>query len=175
MEIAENALPVALGATPGIAARWTLKEKAMRFSRTTARTMRMACAAAALAAAAGSALALDKSGLIFVATDNAPSAPVNSAPGMPGRADSDRGAGAGTSADKAKQAVEDGAITTKVKTKLLATKDLKSTGIHVKTTQGTVDVTGTVPSQRQHDMALDAIRSVEGVTSVNDNLKVSSR
>ncbi|SPD58779.1 exported protein of unknown function (plasmid) [Cupriavidus neocaledonicus] len=42
--------------------RWTVKEEAMRFSRITARTVRMACAAA-LAAAAGSALALDKSGL----------------------------------------------------------------------------------------------------------------
>ncbi|AQV98913.1 BON domain-containing protein [Cupriavidus necator] len=147
----------------------------MRFTRTTARTMRMACAAAALAAAAGSALALDKSGLIFVAADNAPAAPVNSAPGMPGRADPDRGASTEASVDKARQSVEDGAITTKIKTKLLATKDLKSTGIHVKTKQGMVDVSGTVPSQQQHDMALDAIRSVEGVTSVNDNLKASSR
>ncbi|RDK07013.1 BON domain-containing protein [Cupriavidus lacunae] len=147
----------------------------MRFTRTTARTMRMACAAAALSAAAGSALALDKSGLTFVAADNAPAAPVNSAPGMPGRAEPDRGASTEASADKAKQSVDDGAITTKIKTRLLATKDLKSTGIHVKTKQGMVDVSGTVPSQQQHDMALDAIRSVEGVTSVNDNLKASSR
>ncbi|MNU07680.1 Osmotically-inducible protein Y precursor [compost metagenome] len=71
--------------------------------------------------------------------------------------------------------MEDGAITTRIKTKLLATKDLKSTGIHVKTTNGTVEVSGTVPSKQQHDMALDAIRSVEGVSSVNDNLKVSAR
>lgn len=145
----------------------------MRFSRTTARTMRMACTAAALAAAAGSALALDKSGLLFVAADNAPAAPVNSAPGMPGRPDPD--ARAGTGADKAKQAVEDGAITTRIKTKLLATKDLKSTGIHVKTEQGAVDVSGTVPTQQQHDLALETIRGVEGVTSVSDNLKVSAR
>ncbi|WP_432261322.1 BON domain-containing protein [Cupriavidus sp. TMH.W2] len=147
----------------------------MRFIRTTARITRMACAAAALAAAAGSALALDKSGPIFAAADNAPAAPVNSAPGMPGRADPDRGASTEASVDKAKQAVEDGAITTRIKTKLLATKDLKSTGIHVKTKQGMVDVSGTVPSQQQHDMALDAIRSIEGVTSVNDNLKATSR
>ncbi|WP_042880071.1 BON domain-containing protein [Cupriavidus necator] len=147
----------------------------MRIPRTSARTWRMACVSAALAAAAGSALALDKSGLIFVAADNAPAAPVNSAPGMPGRADPDRGAGQDESVDKAKQAVEDGAITTKIKTKLLATKDLKSTDIHVKTTNGKVDVTGTVPSKQQHDMALDAIRGVEGVSSVNDNLKVSAR
>ncbi|WP_455288552.1 BON domain-containing protein [Cupriavidus necator] len=147
----------------------------MRIPRTCARTLRIACVSAALAAAAGSALALDKSGLILVAADNAPVAPVNSAPGMPGRADPDRGASPDMSADKAKQAVEDGAITTRIKTKLLATKDLKSTGIHVKTTNGTVEVSGTVPSKQQHDMALDAIRSVEGVSSVSDNLKVSAR
>ncbi|WP_439686675.1 BON domain-containing protein [Cupriavidus oxalaticus] len=147
----------------------------MRFSRFSARSVKLACVAAALAAAAGGAQALDKSGLIFIAADNTPAAPVNSAPGMPGRADPDRGASADMSADKAKQAVEDGAITTKIKTKLLTTKDLKSTRIHVKTKNGTVDVGGTVPSEQQRDLALDAIRSVEGVTSVNDNLKVSSR
>ncbi len=145
----------------------------MRIPRTSARTLRIACVSVALAAAAGSALALDKSGLIFAAADNAPVAPVNSAPGMPGRAEPDRGADAG--ADKARQAVEDTAITAKVKSKLLGTKDLKSTGIHVKTTNGAVDVTGTVSSTRQRDMALDAIRSVEGVVSVNDKLKVSVR
>lgn len=150
----------------------------MRISRSSARTVRMACASAAVAAlavAAGSALALDKSGLIFIAADDATVAPVNSAPGMPGRADPDRRTAPDTGADNAKRAVDDSAITTRIKTRLLATKDLKSTGIHVKTTQGTVDVSGTVPSQQQHDMALEAIRSVEGVASVTDNLKVSSR
>ena len=147
----------------------------MRYSRYSARSVKLACVAAALAAAAGAAQALDKSGLIFIAADNTPAAPVNSAPGMPGRPDTDRGASADMSADKAKQAVEDGAITTKIKTKLLTTKDLKSTGIHVKTMNGTVEVGGTVPSQQQHALALDTIRSVEGVTSINDNLKVSSR
>lgn len=146
----------------------------MRISRLSARGLKMACVAAALAAA-GSAQALDKSGLIFIAADNTPAAPVNSAPGMPGRPDPDRGASADMSADKAKQAVEDGAITTRIKTRLLTTKDLKSTGIRVKTKNGTVEVGGTVPSQQQRDLALDMIRSVEGVTSVNDNLKVSSR
>lgn len=151
----------------------------MRFSRYSARSLRLACVAAALAAAAGGAQALDKSGLIFVAADNMPATPVNSAPGMPGRPDArpdaDRGTSTDASADKAKQAVEDGAITTRIKTKLLTTKDLKSTGIHVKTKNGTVEVGGTVPSQQQHDLALDMIRSVEGVASVSDNLKVSSR
>ena len=66
-------------------------------------------------------------------------------------------------------------LTTKVKTKLLATKDLKSTGIHVKTKDRVVNLTGTVPSKEQHQLALDTVRSVEGVDNVKDNLKVSSR
>lgn len=145
----------------------------MRFSRTTARTLRMACTAAALAGAAASALALDKSGLIFAAADNAPVAPVNSAPGMPGRPDPD--ASAATGVGQTRQSLEDSAITTRIKTRLLGTKDLKSTGIHVTTQQGAVDVSGTVPTQQQHDIALKTIRSVEGVTSVRDNLRVSTR
>ncbi|UDM52444.1 BON domain-containing protein [Cupriavidus sp. MP-37] len=145
----------------------------MQFPSTTARALRRAGLAAALAVAAGSALALDKSGLIFAATDNAPVAPVNSAPGMPGRPDPDTSAVTGV--DQAKQSIEDSAITTKIKTRLLGTKDLKSTGIHVTTQQGTVEVSGTVPTQQQHDIALKTIRSVEGVKSVTDNLKVSAR
>ncbi|MDQ0139933.1 BON domain-containing protein [Cupriavidus necator] len=144
----------------------------MQFFRTTARAVPGAWLAVALATFAGSALALDKSGLIFAA-DNAPVAPVNSAPGMPGRPDPEASAGSG--ADQAKQTVEDSAITTRIKTRLLGTKDLKSTGIHVTTRQGTVDVSGTVPTQQQHDVALKTIRSVDGVTSVTDNLKVSAR
>ncbi|SPA43633.1 Predicted periplasmic or secreted lipoprotein [Cupriavidus taiwanensis] len=172
MELAEKCLASGAACQPGSGLRWTVKEEAMRFSRTTARTVRMACVAA-LAAAAGSALALDKSGLVFVAADEAPVAPVNSAPGMPGRPDPDTGAVTGV--DNARQSIEDSAITTKIKTRLLGTKDLKSTGIQVKTQQGAVEVSGTVPTQQQHDLALKTIRSVEGVTSVNDNLKVSTR
>jgi len=139
-----------------------------------------AALAAALAAAAGGALALDGGGIVRVAADNYPSAaPTNDAPGMPGRAEGDRDARppATTSmnGEKAKEAVSDSAITTKVKTKLLTTKDLKSTGIHVKTRDGIVNVTGTVPSKEQHTRALETIRSVEGVSSVHDELKVSSR
>ncbi len=79
------------------------------------------------------------------------------------------------SVDNTKQAVTDSALTTKVKTKLLATQDLKSTGIHVKTKDRVVALTGTVPTKDQHALALEAVRSVEGVSSVRDNLKVSSR
>ncbi|CAG2154560.1 hypothetical protein LMG31506_05124 [Cupriavidus yeoncheonensis] len=151
----------------------------MQSSRPTAPILRKACLAAALAAVAGSACALDAGGLMRTAVDTAAPAPANSAPGMPGRAEINRDTAPppshDVSTDTTKQVVADSTITTKIKTKLLSTKDLKSTGIHVKTTDGTVNVSGTVPSQEQHDMALQTIRGVEGVVSVNDTLKVSSR
>ncbi|QYY27923.1 BON domain-containing protein [Cupriavidus pinatubonensis] len=151
----------------------------MQSSQPTAPILRKACLAAALAVVGGSALALDAGGFMRTAVDTT-SPPSNSAPGMPGRAAIDRDtrtapANSDTSTDKAKQAVTDSTITTKIKTKLLSTKDLKSTGIHIKTKDGTVNVSGVVPSQEQHDLALETIRGVDGVTSVNDTLKVSSR
>lgn len=154
------------------------------------RIARIAAVAAALAFAGG-AHALDMSGgrLIKVATtsDNTNAPPANSAPGMPGHTEGDKekrpaattdaqlGNKVDNTADNAKQGVTDGALTTKVKTKLLATKDLKSTGIHVKTKDRVVNLTGTVPTKEQHELALDTVRSVEGVTSVKDSLKVSAR
>ncbi|MGN5479135.1 BON domain-containing protein [Cupriavidus basilensis] len=152
----------------------------MQSSRPTAPALRQACLAAALAVATGSAFALDAGGFMRTAADTASPPPANSAPGMPGRAEINRdtpppAAGHDMSADTAKQAVTDSTITTKIKTKLLSTKDLKSTGIHIKTKDGIVNVSGNVPSKEQHDLALETIRGVEGVTSVNDTLKVSSR
>ncbi len=143
-----------------------------------ARTLRMTCVAAALAAATGGASALNTGGFMRVATDTTTAAPPNLVPGMPGRVAGDRDqqpADTTEMSDKAAQSVSDSAITTKVKTKPLATKDLKSTGIHVKTKNGTVNLSGSVPTKEQHQLAVDATRSVEGVSSVTDELKVLSR
>ncbi len=122
----------------------------MQASRFTASTLRKACLAGALAAAAGTAFALDAGGIMRTAVDTA-APPANSAPGMPGRAGINRDTAPPPShamhADTARQAVTDSTITTRIKTRLLSTKDLKSTGIHVKTRDGTVNVSGTVPSQ----------------------------
>lgn len=159
----------------------------MRKTRTTSRTrtLRKTCLAAALAAATGSVLALDSGGIVRIAADDysttAPAtAPANpAAPGQPGRMEGERDtqqpAMPGMSSDKAKETLSDSTITTKVKTKLLTAKDLKSTGIHVKTKDGVVSVSGSVPNKEQHDRALETIRSVKGVNSVHDTLKISSR
>lgn len=150
----------------------------------TVKTLRVSLMVAALAVT-GSAFALDSGGFMKVAdvTNNtATHTPNNNAPGMPGRMEGDKeklpaastGAKADPGVDNAKQAVTDSALTTKIKTKLLAAKDLKSTGIHVKTKDRVVNLTGSVPSQDQRQLALDTVRSVEGVDSVNNNLKVSA-
>ncbi|NUA28278.1 BON domain-containing protein [Cupriavidus basilensis] len=139
----------------------------------------MTCVAAAMAAASGGAFALDTGGIMRVATDTTMTAPPSSATAMPGQAEGDRdqrlAAATEMSAEKAEESVSDSAITTKVKTKLLTTKDLKSTGIHVKTKNGTVNLSGSVPTKEQHQIAIDATRNVEGVSAVNDELKVLSR
>ncbi|MCY0853335.1 BON domain-containing protein [Cupriavidus sp. D39] len=143
-----------------------------------ARTLRMTCVAAALAAATGGAFALDTGGFMRVAADTTLAVPPVLVPGVPARAEGDRDqqpAATTEMTDKATQSVSDSAITTKVKTKLLATKDLRSTGIHVKTKDGTVDLSGSVPTKEQHQLAVDATRSVEGVSSVTDKLKVLPR
>jgi len=152
----------------------------------TVHTLRIATMIAALATASG-AYALDNGGFMKVADTSTTSgstmhpAPAKNASNMSGRTEGDHTTGATTdtrpdaSTEGAKQAVTDGALTTKIKTKLLATKDLKSTGIHVKTKDRVVNLTGSVPSSEQKQMALDTVKSVEGVDSVNDNLKVSSR
>lgn len=157
------------------------QERAMK---KTAQTLRIALVATALAAAGG-AHALEMGahaggGFMKVAatSDNSNLPPANSAPGMPGHTEGDKekrpAATNDLNADHAKQAVTDSALTTKVKAKLLTTKDLKATGIHVKTKDRVVNLTGTVPTKSQHEMALSTVRSVDGVASVNDELKVSS-
>jgi len=70
------------------------------------------------------------------------------------------------------QHIDDGTITTKVKTDLLAAKNVKSTHIHVKTHKGVVWLTGTVPSSDDKSAAEDVVKNVDGVESVKNRLKV---
>ena len=61
----------------------------------------------------------------------------------------------------------DGWITTKVKSKLAAAKNLKSTDISVETKEGTVTLTGTVSSKNAKNHAVKVAKSVKGVKSVD--------
>ena len=72
------------------------------------------------------------------------------------------------------QYISDAAITTKVKAALLSDSQLKATKVSVETTQGVVQLTGSVDSKSQESEAVSAANKVDGVKSVKDLLSVKS-
>jgi len=74
--------------------------------------------------------------------------------------------------ETAGEGMSDTAITTKVKTDLLDQKDLSSMHIHVRTREGVVRLTGSVPSTTERQMATDVARGVSGVTKVENHLGI---
>jgi len=70
------------------------------------------------------------------------------------------------------EGLSDTAITTKVKASLLDQKDLSSAHIHVRTRQGVVRLTGSVPTTKERHMATEVAKGVSGVTSVENHLGV---
>jgi osmotically-inducible protein OsmY len=68
--------------------------------------------------------------------------------------------------------VDNSVITTKVKSLLASDDFLKSFDIGVETYKGTVQLSGFVDSQRAIDKAAQIARSVEGVKSVKNDLRV---
>lgn len=66
--------------------------------------------------------------------------------------------------------VDDSAITTQVKSELLAEKDVNSFDINVKTFKGDVQLSGFVDSQWQIDKAVKIAASVKGVRHVQNDL-----
>ncbi len=71
------------------------------------------------------------------------------------------------------QPVDDTWITTKVKAKMVEDKQVSATNIHVKTVNGVVELTGTAKSMDESSQAASLARSVEGVKSVRNNIKVN--
>ncbi|WP_420811688.1 molecular chaperone OsmY [Kluyvera georgiana] len=66
----------------------------------------------------------------------------------------------------------DTATTSEVKAKLLADDIVPSRNVKVETTDGVVQLSGTVESQAQSDRAESVAKAVEGVKSVKNDLKV---
>ena len=75
---------------------------------------------------------------------------------------------AGTSAG---QTVDDSAITTKVKSKMMAEKDLPASKIHVETRNGDVLLSGHVDTRAEKTRAAEIARSVDGVRRVQNDIK----
>jgi hyperosmotically inducible protein len=69
-------------------------------------------------------------------------------------------------------AVDDGIITTKVKSALLADPGMKSFDIAVVTRKGEVQLSGFVDSQAQIDQAVAISRKVEGVTAIGNDMSI---
>lgn len=76
-------------------------------------------------------------------------------------------------ADQAGQAIDDAAITTSIKGKYLADDTLKGLDISVETDHGVVMLTGSVQSEAAREHATQIAKGVDGVVSVNNELKVN--
>lgn len=75
---------------------------------------------------------------------------------------------------QASAAVDDAALTTKVKSALLADDQVKGTQINVDSSGGTVRLTGTVDSAAQVRRAEEIAKGVSGVQTVQNNLAASA-
>jgi len=80
--------------------------------------------------------------------------------------------GCANSGEKTGAYVDDSWITTKVKSDLLATKDIGSTHISVNTTKGVVTLSGTAKSQAESNKAESVAHAVTGVTMVHNDIRV---
>jgi len=70
-------------------------------------------------------------------------------------------------------ALTDTALTTKLKTELLADDQLKHSDISVTTNNGVVILTGTVPTQAESDHASAVVQKADGVKTVSNKLRVT--
>ena len=68
--------------------------------------------------------------------------------------------------------VDDSVITTKVKAAIFNEPTLKSSEINVETFKGVVQLSGFVSSQADINKAVEVARSVKGVTSVKNDMRV---
>jgi osmotically-inducible protein OsmY len=68
--------------------------------------------------------------------------------------------------------VDDTVITAKVKTAILEQPGLKSSEINVETFKGIVQLSGFVASQDSVNLAMSTARSVKGVSSVKNDMRV---
>jgi len=71
--------------------------------------------------------------------------------------------------------IDDSVITTKVKAEFVKDKSLKATEINVETFKGVVQLSGFVNSQADINKAIQVARSVKGVTSVKNDMRLKGK
>ena len=81
-------------------------------------------------------------------------------------------AGCAGSGEKTGTYVDDSWITTKVKSDMLAARDVSSTHISVTTTKGVVILTGTAANAQESTKAAEIARNVSGVKGVENDLRI---
>jgi hyperosmotically inducible protein len=74
-------------------------------------------------------------------------------------------------ANQAKDALESGSLTAKIKAKMALDDLVKASKINVDTNGSVVTLTGTVTSEAERERAVQLAKETEGVTSVVDHLK----
>ena len=77
-----------------------------------------------------------------------------------------------TGAAKAEQALSEGALTAKIKSKMALDDTVKALSIDVDTKGTVVTLSGTVSSEAVRAKAVQLARETEGVTAVNDRLVI---
>jgi osmotically-inducible protein OsmY len=75
-------------------------------------------------------------------------------------------------ANQAEDAIKHGAVTAKIKSKMVLDDLVKARNIHVETNGAVVTLTGLVDSGAERKRAVELAKETEGVTSVVDHLQV---
>ena len=78
-----------------------------------------------------------------------------------------------TAANVVGDALSDGAITAKIKSKMALDDTIKSREIHVATADAVVTLSGKVATAAERDRALQLAKDTEGVKSVTDHLQIA--
>lgn len=117
---------------------------------------------------AGTLLALFLGSAMISASAYAENPPANSAQSVATSA----GQAADSSLNKVGDFMDDSTITARVKAALIDDKNIRSSDISVKTENKVVTLSGSVDSAEQKDLAVNAAKTVKGVTTVNDQLNV---
>lgn len=74
--------------------------------------------------------------------------------------------------ESAGEYVDDGVITTKIKSQLLTEPRLKSAEIKVKTYKGVVQLSGFLTSQADIEKAVEIAKGIKGVSSVKNDMRL---
>lgn len=117
---------------------------------------------------AGTLLALFLGSAMISASAYAENPPANSAQSVATSA----GQAVDSSLNKVGDFMDDSTITARVKAALIDDKNIRSSDISVKTENKVVTLSGSVDSAEQKDLAVNAAKTIKGVTTVNDQLNV---